>query len=64
MNFSLKLDGEQILKLGKSAIIVALGAGAVYALEGLGRLDFGIYTPLVAAACSWLVNLAKVFFKI
>lgn len=64
MDFSFKLNGEQLFKLVKSAVIVALGAGLLYGLEGLGKLDFGIYTPLVGAACTWLVNLVKVFFKI
>jgi hypothetical protein len=61
--FSLKLDSEQIIKLLKSAVVAGLGAAAFYALEGIGKLDCGIYTPLVVALCSWLVNLLKVYLK-
>ena len=62
--FSLKLDSEQIMKLVKSAVTAGLGAMAVYLLQGLGSLNFGIYTPLVVALCAWLVNLVKVMLKV
>ena len=61
--FSLKLDIEQIIKILKSAAIAGLGAGVFYALEAFGKLDFGIYTPLVVAGCAWLVNTIKVYLK-
>ena len=59
----LKLDGDQLLKLGKSALIAGAGAAATYGLEGISGLDFGAATPLIVALASWLINLVKVYLK-
>jgi hypothetical protein len=61
--FKISLDKEQIIKIVKSALIAGLGACAVYALENLAGLNFGIYQPLVVAGSSWLINVIKVALK-
>ena len=50
------LGREDWLKIGKGALIAGAGAGAIYLIQVVGGLDFGIYTPAVTALAGILVN--------
>ncbi len=49
----------KFLKVAKGALIAGGGAGLTYFLVGVGGLDFGSYTPMVAALASILINAIK-----
>jgi hypothetical protein len=50
------LSKDDWLKIGKGALIAGAGAGAIYLVQTVGALDFGIYTPAAVALASILVN--------
>jgi len=50
---------EDVISILKGATIVAGGAFATYLLEGLMKLDFGEYTPLVVALLSVAINAVR-----
>lgn len=54
-----QISGEDLKKIGIGAVIAGLGALLIYAIEGLGRLDFGIWTAAVTALAGILVNLVR-----
>jgi len=50
------LAKDDWIKIFKGALIAGAGAGAVYLVQAIGALDFGLYTPAVVALASILVN--------
>ena len=63
MQIEYSFDKETIIKIGKSALIVAGGAGLTYGLQELAKLDFGVYTPVATAFFSWAINTVKEYVK-
>lgn len=54
-----KLNGEDLRKIGKGALIALVGALIVW-LSGLPEsIDWGVYSPFVAAVASVLVNILR-----
>lgn len=49
-------------KIGKGALMAAVGAGAVFGLEQLNLLDFGEYDVMVAGLVSVLANIVRKAF--
>ena len=49
-------DQETLVKIGKGAIIAAVGAGALYILSVVGTLK--IDTPVLASFIAWIVPVA------
>jgi hypothetical protein len=47
---------EDLLKIGKGAIIAGTGALCTSILQNIGSIDFGQWTPLVVAGISILTN--------
>lgn len=50
------LNKEDLLKIGKGALIALVGALGAYLLTLVGALDLGVYTPFVAAGLSIVAN--------
>ena len=59
MQIENSFDKKTIQKMGKGAIIAGSGAILTYFIENIGSVDFGVYTPIVVAALSILVNIFK-----
>lgn len=57
MRFSLNM--EDLKKIGIGAMIAGAGALLVYFVDGIARLDFGIWSPAVTALASILVNIIR-----
>jgi hypothetical protein len=57
------IDWIGIKKVGKGALIAGAGAALTYLLEAIPGLDFGIYTTVVGAGLSILVNFGIKFFS-
>lgn len=47
---------EKLIKVGKGAVIAAVGAALTYLSEAMLGWDYGEYTPVVVAGLSILVN--------
>lgn len=47
--------------IAKGAIMAAVGAGATYLLQVVGKMDFGTYTPFVAALLAVVSNAVHKF---
>ena len=58
---SFKFTSSDLLKIGKSAVFVAIGAGGAYALNSATLLDWGPATPIVVAGLAWAANTLKVW---
>ena len=52
-----------LLKVGKGALIAASGAAALYVLDAVGKIDVGVFTPLIAAIVPILVNAVREWIK-
>jgi len=50
------VSNEDIKKIGIGALIAGAGALATYAIQAIGALDFGLWTPIVVAVCSVAAN--------
>ncbi len=55
------LDKENLRKIGKGAAMALAGALLTYLADLLPQIDFGAWTPLVAAGFSVLANSAHKF---
>lgn len=55
--FNIDLVG--LKKVGKGALIAGVGAALVFGTENMSSLDFGEYTPFVAAAAMILINFVR-----
>ena len=53
--------GGDLLKIGKSAVLVGVGAAAAYGLNSMSLLDWGPATPLVVAGLTWAANTVRVW---
>ena len=49
-------DPATLIKIGKGAIIAAIGAGALYLLSAVGALDIG--NPVLTSFIAWIVPIA------
>ena len=49
-------DQATLIKIGKGAIISAIGAGVLYLLSAVGALDIG--NPTLTSFIAWLVPMA------
>ena len=59
MSAPFKIRKEDLISIAKGALIAAAGAGATYAIAGLGKLDFGLYTPIAVAVLSVAANILR-----
>jgi hypothetical protein len=50
---------EAALKVAKGAAIAAAGAGLTYLLNAVPGVDLGVWTPVVVAVLSTLVNAVR-----
>lgn len=64
LDLKFSLSKEDIVKILKGAVIAALGAGIIYALEALGGLNWGIWGPAVTALAAILVNIVRKYLGI
>jgi len=53
------LSKEDLIKILKGAGIAGAGAAAIYAIQALTGLDWGIYAPAVTALAGILVNVIR-----
>ena len=63
MQQAFAFDKQSLIKIGKSALIVAGGAGLTYALQELAKMDFGVYTPLATAFLAWAINTVREYVR-
>lgn len=54
-----QFDIEGLKKVGKGALIAAIGAGVIFGLEQIPTIDFGSWTPVAVAVSSILVNFLR-----
>lgn len=59
MSEKLTVSKEDLVKVGKGALIAGAGAALTYLTSALTSLDFGEYTPLVVAGWGILVNFLR-----
>jgi len=52
-------DKTTLIKVGKGALIAGGGALAVYILQALSIMDFGVSTPIITSLCAVLINTIK-----
>ena len=58
---SYSLNSSDFKRIGKGALVAVVGALLVYATETLPAIDFGAWTPLVAAAFAVIANTVRVW---
>lgn len=63
MQKSFSFDKETLIKIGKGLLIAVGGAVITYATEYFSSTDFGVYTPLVVAVSSIIINTIKEYIK-
>jgi len=56
-------DKETLIKIGTGALIASVGALLTYLLQALSNMDYGVYTPIIVAVMSILVNMLKEWQK-
>lgn len=56
-----KLNLVDLKKIGVGALIAIIGAALTYGSEIITEVDFGVYTPMVMASWSVLVNIVRKF---
>lgn len=56
-------DAVTLKKIGTGALIAGSGAVLTYVAQNLTMLDFGTATPIVVAALSILINVAREYIK-
>jgi len=59
MQIKNSFDKDTFIKIGKGALIAGAGALVYYILTAMLALDYGIYTPIMVAVLSILVNAIK-----
>ena len=57
-----ELIKQDLLKVGKGALIAGAGAFAMYLLQGLTQIDYGDATPVIVALLSVVINFARKYF--
>lgn len=63
MQKSFSFDKETVRKIFKGAAIAASGAVLTYLAQYISSADFGVYTPVVVAVSSIIINAGKEFIK-
>jgi hypothetical protein len=63
MQKSFSFDKETVIKIFKGASIAASGAVLTYLAQYVSSADFGVYTPVVVAVSSIIINAGKEFIK-
>jgi hypothetical protein len=61
MNIILYIQRSPKVRVIRGAVIAGLGAGVVIALQEVGKIDFGAWTPVVVAGASILINAINVW---
>jgi hypothetical protein len=56
---ALMLNGTDVSKVVKGLVIALAGAGITYGTEQIPGIDFGVWTPIVAAGWATVVNLLR-----
>lgn len=56
-------DKATLVKIAKGAAIAGTGAVALYALDWLGKIDVGTWTPIIGMIVPILVNAVKEWMK-
>ena len=59
MSEKLKVSKNDLVKVGKGALIAGAGAILTYLTTAITSLDFGEYTPVVVAGFSILINFLR-----
>ena len=59
MSEKLKVSKNDLVKVGKGALIAGAGAILTYLTTAITSLDFGEYTPLVVAGFGILINFLR-----
>lgn len=57
-----KLDLDEMKKVGKGAIIAGVGVVLVYSTEAIPGIDFGVWTPIIAAGFAVVANFVRKWF--
>jgi hypothetical protein len=57
------LNKQDLLKVGKGALIAGSGALLTYLLGQLPNVDFGQYTPIIVSVLSIAINAALKFIE-
>ena len=63
MQKSFSFDKETVIKIFKGAAIAASGAVLTYLAQYVSSADFGVYTPVIVAVSSIIINAGKEFIK-
>jgi ABC-type antimicrobial peptide transport system permease subunit len=58
-----QLNKEDLTKLGVGALVAVGGALLTYLADTIPGVDFGVYTPVVVAIASILINSARKFLQ-
>lgn len=57
------LTKQNLIKIGKGALIAVGGAALTYFAQFIGETDFGVYTPIVVSVSAILINAGREFLK-
>ena len=52
-----------VKKIGRGALLAGTGAVALYILDAVGKIDVGVFTPLIAAVIPILANAVREYMK-
>lgn len=58
------LNKHELLKIGKGLLIAMGGAALTYLTDMIPNIDFGQATPIVVAAWSVVVNIARKYLTV
>lgn len=58
-----QLNQEDLTKLGIGALVAVGGALLTYLADTIPGVDFGVYTPVVVAIASILINAGRKFLQ-
>lgn len=58
-SLAFSLSKEDLLSIVKGALVAGSGAALIYAVQMIGALNFGIWTPAAGALSSILVNILR-----
>jgi hypothetical protein len=54
-----RLNKEDLIKVGKGALIAIGAAFLTYFAEIIGQIDFGVWTPLAVAGSGIIINAGR-----
>lgn len=61
MSKKYQFNKQDLIKIGKGALIALGGAILTYAASIVGNIDFGAATPIVVALAGILINAGRMF---